>query len=52
MPVLEPCTGHPLSVNEGVAAGTHQVLPAGASRQWSLTARVGVPAAAVVEEAE
>jgi hypothetical protein len=50
--VLEPCTGHPLSVNEGVAAGTHQVLSAGASRQWSLAARVGVPAAADAEDAE
>jgi hypothetical protein len=39
--VLEPCTGYPLSVSEGVAAGTHQVLPAGATRRWSLTARVG-----------
>ncbi|HEU5485793.1 MAG TPA: hypothetical protein VFU98_12880 [Microlunatus sp.] len=39
--VLEPCTGHPLSVTDGVAAGTHQVLPAGATRRWSLTARVG-----------
>ena len=27
--VLEPCTGHPVSVNAGVGAGTHQVLPAG-----------------------
>jgi galactose mutarotase-like enzyme len=41
--VLEPCTGHPLSVLDGVAAGTHQVLPAGATRAWSLTARVGLP---------
>jgi galactose mutarotase-like enzyme len=41
--VLEPCTGHPLSVLDGVAAGTHQVLAAGATREWSLTARVGPP---------
>ncbi|GAA3692608.1 hypothetical protein GCM10022204_05110 [Microlunatus aurantiacus] len=39
--VLEPCTGHPLSVLDGVAAGTHQVLPAGTTRTWSLAARVG-----------
>lgn len=39
--VLEPCTGHPLSVTDGVAAGTHQVLAAGATKQWSLTATVG-----------
>ncbi len=39
--VLEPCTGYPLSVREGVAAGTHQVLAAGETREWSLTARVG-----------
>lgn len=41
--VLEPCTGYPLSVLDGVAAGTHQVLAAGATRAWSLTARVGAP---------
>lgn len=41
--VLEPCTGYPLSVAEGVAAGTHRVLPAGATRRWSLTAQVGPP---------
>ena len=39
--VLEPCTGHPLSVVGGVAAGTHQVLAAGQTRTWSLTATVG-----------
>lgn len=43
--VLEPCTGHPLSVREGVAAGTHQTLAAGATRAWSLTAQVGDVAA-------
>ena len=42
--VLEPCTGHPLSVLDGVTAGTHQVLPAGARKAWSLTAWVGAPA--------
>jgi hypothetical protein len=39
--VLEPCSGYPLSVLEGVAAGTHQVLPAGGTKSWALTARVG-----------
>lgn len=38
--VLEPCTGYPLSVNDGVAAGTHQVLPAGATKSWQLTAHL------------
>lgn len=28
--ILEPCTGYPVSVAEGVAGGTHQTLPAGA----------------------
>ncbi len=28
--ILEPCTGYPISVADGVAAGTHQILPAGA----------------------
>jgi galactose mutarotase-like enzyme len=27
--ILEPCTGYPISVTEGVAQGTHQTLPAG-----------------------
>jgi galactose mutarotase-like enzyme len=40
--VLEPCSGFPLSVAEGVAAGTHRVLPAGATVSWSLRAAVGV----------
>ncbi len=39
--VLEPCTGYPLSVAEGVAAGTHQVLGAGETRRWRVTATVG-----------
>ena len=39
--VLEPCTGYPLSVGEGVAAGTHQVLAPRATKEWSLTATVG-----------
>lgn len=39
--VLEPCTGYPLSVTEGVAAGTHRILPAGATAEWRLTATIG-----------
>lgn len=39
--VLEPCTGYPLSVAAGVQAGTHQTLPAEASRSWQLRARIG-----------
>lgn len=27
--VLEPCTGYPVSVADGIAAGTHRTLPAG-----------------------
>ena len=38
--VLEPCTGFPLSVNDGVEAGTHQILPAGATKSWQLTAQL------------
>ncbi|WP_433158089.1 DUF5107 domain-containing protein [Kribbella sp. CA-247076] len=34
--VLEPCTGYPLSVNEGV----HQTLPAHTTKTWQLTATV------------
>jgi hypothetical protein len=40
--VLEPCTGYPLSVNDGIRAGTHQVLPAGATKSWQLTAEIGL----------
>jgi len=39
--VLEPCTGFPLSVAAGAAAGTHQTLAAGASKSWQLTAQIG-----------
>lgn len=35
--VLEPCTGHPISVNEGVAAGTHRILPVGEVIDTELT---------------
>lgn len=35
--VLEPCTGHPLSVLDGVAAGTHRILRAGETIRTSLT---------------
>ncbi|GAA2109188.1 hypothetical protein GCM10009841_30280 [Microlunatus panaciterrae] len=39
--VLEPCTGYPLSVAQGAAQGTHQVLRAGETREWTLQASVG-----------
>jgi hypothetical protein len=39
--VLEPCTGYPLSVAAGVQAGTHQTLPARATKSWQLTAQIG-----------
>jgi hypothetical protein len=35
--ILEPCTGYPVSVTEGLEAGTHQVLPAGGSVETALT---------------
>jgi Domain of unknown function (DUF5107) len=38
--VLEPCTGYPVSVESGVDAGTHQVLPAQGSVETTLTAVV------------
>jgi hypothetical protein len=38
--ILEPCTGYPVSVGEGVEAGTHQVLPPGGTVETSLTAVV------------
>ncbi|MFG1910992.1 hypothetical protein [Kribbella sp. NPDC048928] len=41
--VLEPCTGHPLSVTEGINSGTHQVLPAGTTTTWQLTTQTGQP---------
>jgi hypothetical protein len=27
--ILEPCTGYPVSVNDGVSRGTHRILKAG-----------------------
>lgn len=39
--VVEPCTGYPLSVTQGVQAGTHQILPAGTTNSWQLTAHIG-----------
>lgn len=42
--VLEPCTGYPLSVRDGVAAGTHQVLTAASERRWTVMATVTHPA--------
>ena len=41
--VVEPCTGYPLSVTEGVEAGTHQILVAGTTNSWQLTAHIGRP---------
>jgi hypothetical protein len=38
--VLEPCTGYPVSVQEGLAAATHQVLEPGAHVETELTAIV------------
>jgi hypothetical protein len=38
--ILEPCTGYPISVVEGHAAGTHQVLPAGGSVSTQMVAVV------------
>jgi len=35
--VLEPCTGYPVSVEQGVAAGTHRVFPAGGVIETSMT---------------
>ncbi len=34
--VLEPCTGYPVSVSDGLSAGTHQVLPAGGALETEL----------------
>lgn len=39
--VLEPCSGHPLSVAEGSEAGTHQTLPAKSTKSWQLRAHIG-----------
>jgi hypothetical protein len=49
--VLEPCTGYPLSVSEGVAVGTHQVLPAGETKSWRLTASLSCSSSPSVERA-
>jgi galactose mutarotase-like enzyme len=35
--VLEPCTGYPVSVNDGIEAGTHRVLRAGETLATSMT---------------
>jgi hypothetical protein len=35
--VLEPCTGYPVSVNDGIEAGTHRVLRAGERISTSMT---------------
>lgn len=34
--ILEPCTGHPVSVCDGIAAGTHQTLSAGSVLETEL----------------
>ena len=36
--VLEPCTGYPVSVNDGIAAGTHQTLGSGETLETEVTA--------------
>ena len=36
--ILEPCTGYPITVAEGQAAGTHQMLPAGGTVSTHLVA--------------
>lgn len=41
--VLEPCTGHPISVVDGVAQGTHRVLRAGEQLSTSMTLAVSGP---------
>lgn len=38
--VLEPCTGYPISVKEGVSQGTHRVLKAGEMVECDVTAVV------------
>ncbi|MBJ6361485.1 DUF5107 domain-containing protein [Paenibacillus sp. GCM10012307] len=38
--VLEPCTGYPFSVNEGMKRGTHMVLPPGDSLECTIVASV------------
>ena len=45
--VLEPCTGYPLGVADGIATGTHQQLPAGKSLLCDVTAVVFEHAGAV-----
>lgn len=36
--ILEPCTGYPVSVNDGIAANTHQTLKAGQTIETEVTA--------------
>ncbi|GAB3918393.1 hypothetical protein GCM10011575_34560 [Microlunatus endophyticus] len=38
--VLEPCTGYPVSVVEGVDQQTHKVLDPGATLTWTITAEL------------
>lgn len=41
--ILEPCTGHPLSVADGLAAGTHRVLAPGEVVRTSVVATLVAP---------
>ena len=36
--ILEPCTGYPVSLAEGIAAGTHRILQPGQTVETSVTA--------------
>ncbi|WP_274363811.1 DUF4432 family protein [Paenibacillus thermotolerans] len=38
--ILEPCSGYPVSVNDGVRQGTHSILAAGASLECEIVATV------------
>lgn len=38
--VFEPCTGYPISVNDGMKSGTHQILQAGQTMEYDVTAVV------------
>jgi hypothetical protein len=38
--ILEPCTGYPISVSEGVKQGTHQLLQPGQSVECDIVASV------------
>jgi hypothetical protein len=38
--ILEPCTGYPISVNEGLKQGTHRILKVGEALECDVTAVV------------